>query len=256
MKFITPDWKAPVNVKALTSTRGLGVSLPPYGSLNLGDHVGDDGASVEQNRRIFCEAVQQQFVTDRKNENDGVALEGFEPQWIRQTHTTNIVNDRTQDQDSKSYDGQFTQNKGVICAVMTADCMPVFICNKQGSEIALVHAGWKGFADGIVEKAIKLFTDSADQLLVHCGPAISQENFEIGNEVKALLGGSDEYFRPNSYREGHCYADLSGLLGERMRSLGVTYTCSQHCTFAEQEQFFSYRREAVTGRMVSLLWLE
>ena len=248
MKFIKPHWNAPANVKALTSTRSFGVSNPPYDSLNLGDHVGDASDAVAQNRQIFSIAVREQFAVD-KNED-------FQPQWIRQEHSTNIVDDSTINQDKQAYDGQFTQKKGIVCTIMTADCMPVFICNQKGSEIALVHAGWRGFTDGIVEKAIGLFTDSADQLLVHCGPAISQKYFEIGNEVKDQLGGSEKYYRPNKDKEGHCYADLSGLLGERMELAGVTYTHSQHCTYAEADQFFSYRREGTTGRIASLLWLE
>lgn len=247
MKFIKPNWSAPANVKALTSTRGAGVSPPPYDSLNLGDHVGDDKERVTQNRQSFCVAVRNQF---------DVANDDFQPQWIRQEHTTNIVDDQTQDQHSKSYDGQFTKKKGVICTIMTADCMPVFICNQKGSEVALVHAGWKGFSDGIVEKAIGLFSEPADQLLVHCGPAISQQHFEIGNEVKEQLGGSERYYRPNNDKKGHCFANLSGLLGERMQALGTVYTYSQHCTFAEQEHFFSYRREGVTGRIASLIWID
>lgn len=248
MEFIKPNWNAPTNIKALTTTRLGGVSSSPYDSLNLGDHVGDEKSSVEQNRQRLCDDIRQSFQLSPEAQ--------FKPQWIRQEHTINIVDDYTNDQQTCAYDGQFTQGKGVVCTIMTADCMPVFICNKQGSEIALVHAGWRGLAEGIVEKAINLFSDQAEQLLVHCGPAISQQYFEIGHDVKQELGGAEQFYRANADRAGHYYADLYGLLGEKMHDLGIEYTHSSDCTFADQERLFSYRREGVTGRTASLIWIE
>ena len=122
--------------------------------------------------------------------------------------------------------------------------------------MAAIHAGWRGLADGIVEKAMMMFTDSTDQLLVHCGPAISQAHFEIGNEVKEQLGGASHFYRENTDRKGHCFADLTGLLGDRVNQLGAKFSHSHYCTYADDEHFFSYRRENITGRMVSLLWME
>jgi len=138
---------------------------------------------------------------------------------------------------------------------MTADCLPVFITNKKGTEVALVHAGWRGLADGIVENAIALFSSLPSDILVHCGPAISKKHFEIGAEVKQQLGGSEDYYLPNSERSGHYYCDLKGVLGERMSELGVEYTYTTDCTFEDNEKFYSYRRDGVTGRIVSMLWI-
>ncbi len=248
MELIYPHWSAPSNVRAVTSTRIGGVSVAPYHSLNVGDHVGDDSAHVSQNRQLLLEYIHRSMGL-----NDTIELT---PQWLRQEHTCNVVVDSTGDQYFMAYDGQFTQKKHVMCAIMTADCMPVFICNEAGTSVALVHAGWRGLADGIVEKTLALFSDTADQLLVHCGPAISQTHFEIGDEVREQIGGAERFYRRHLEKSDHCYADLVGLLGERVDTFGAKYTHSNHCTFADVDRFFSYRRDGVTGRMVSFLWME
>lgn len=180
------------------------------------------------------------------------------PHWLRQEHTTNILQDSGSRQQrlNQAFDGHFTRQTRVVCTVMTADCLPVFICDQKGTEIALVHAGWRGLADGIVEDALKLFSVPNEELLVHCGPAISQQNFEIGQDVKKLLGGSDEFYLVQPDKPGHFLADLAGLLGERMATKSVTFTQSGHCTYAESDRFYSYRRDGVTGRIVSLLWID
>lgn len=247
LEFIYPQWAAPKNIKALTTTRIGGVSPAPYASLNVGDHVGDAAEHVEQNRKRLT---------------DQLGLDISQPQWLKQEHTTNIVIGCDTELDTKknlnacAYDGHFTNQKNVICTIMTADCLPVFICNKQGTEVALVHAGWRGLADGIVEKTIKLFNTPSSELLVYCGPAISKQYFEIGIEVKERIGGSERFYTPQVDKAGHFLADLSGLLDERLQVFGVTYTDSGMCTYADVERFFSYRRDGVTGRMVSLLWIE
>ena len=248
MEFICPNWNAPKNVHALTSTRVGGVSVAPYGSLNVGDHVGDQLEHVSLNRKLLMEAIHDSVELSS-------TVELTPPQWLRQEHTCNVVLDSTTDQHNVAYDGQFTQQKNVICTIMTADCMPVFICNESGTSVALVHAGWRGLADGIVEKTMQLFSDTPDRLLVHCGPAISQAHFEIGNEVREQIGGSERFYRAHKEKPGHCYADLIGLLGERVSAFGAKYTHSTYCTFTDAERFFSYRRDGVTGRMVSFLWM-
>ena len=271
LEFVYPTWKAPKNIKALTTTRKGGVSLAPYSGLNVGEHVGDELKYVEQNRTLVTDFIKHQYAENKAFENKGSVnkssainsiklltpeLPKLEPHWLRQEHTTKIVTDSNKNDLTQAYDGQFSQQKSVVCAIMTADCMPVFICNSLGTEIALVHAGWRGFADGIVEKAMNMFQGSEDQLLVHCGPAISQRHFEIGDEVRQQLGGSDCFFRDNINKKGHCFADLVGLLGERVSARGAQFTHSGYCTYADRDQFFSYRRENMTGRMVSLLWME
>ena len=254
MEFIKPQWTAPKHIKALTSTRMGGVSLPPYAGLNLGEHVGDQPNRVAENRRLLTELIQRDCAKD-SNADD---VNTIQPNWLRQEHTTNILQDSDSHQQhfNQAFDGHYTCQPGMVCTIMTADCLPVFICDQKGTEIALVHAGWRGLADGIVESALELFATPKDELLVHCGPAISQQNFEIGPEVKEALGGSDRFYQTQPNKAGHFLADLTGLLGERMAAEGVMFTQSGHCTYADRDKFFSYRRDGVTGRIVSLLWID
>ena len=254
MELIKPQWAAPDHIKAFTSTRIGGVSLPPYEGLNLGDHVGDQVEQVAENRRLLIEFIQRDCARDT-NVKD---ISAIKPNWLRQEHTTKILldADSRQQRFNQAFDGHYTSQLGVVCTIMTADCLPVFICDQQGTEVALMHAGWRGLAAGIVENALELFAAPNDELLVHCGPSISQQNFEIGYEVKQALGGSDKFYQPQPNKAGHFLADLTGLLEERMVAEGVMFTQSGHCTFAESDKFFSYRREGVTGRIVSLLWID
>ena len=250
LQFIEPSWDAPNNVRALTTTRLGGVSLPPFDSLNLGEHVGDDKVHVIQNRQLLGSSLEKIF-----NIPEGT----FHPIWLRQEHTCEIAQDKHLDSEEihvRPFDGMFTQRKNVVCTIMTADCLPVFICNQEGSEISLVHAGWRGLADGIVEKAINSFSVPAENLLVHCGPAISQSNFEIGSEVKQQLGGSERCYQKSESKPNHYFADLYGLLKDKVEIMGASYSQSDYCTYADKDLFYSYRREGATGRMVSLLWLE
>jgi len=245
IEFITPEWSAPEHIKAFTSTRKGGLSAKPYSGLNVGDHVGDEQSVVNQNRALLSQSAGERFSSS------------VDPIWLRQEHTTDIASDNCLlDVDKQAFDGFFTEQKRQVCTVMTADCLPVFICDRQGTQVSLVHAGWRGLADGIVEKALSLFSQASSELLVHCGPAISQKHFEVGSEVKEQLGGSGCFYAPNLEREGHYFCDLKGILGERMSKLGVEYTCTHDCTYQNSEQFYSYRREGVTGRMVSLLWID
>lgn len=245
-KFIFPEWLAPPNVKALTSTRVGGFSQSPYQGLNVGDHVGDDMVLVNQNRQALCQQVSEEF-----------ASKMIKPKWLRQEHTVNIADQTCIDQlDKQAFDGFLTSQSGEVCAVMTADCLPVFISDRSGTQVALVHAGWRGLADGIVESAIARFAAPPNDLLVHCGPAISQANFEVGDDVKKVLGGSERFYLLNSARKGHYFCDLKGILGERLSRFGVEYSYSQACTYENSELFYSYRRDGVTGRMVSMLWIE
>lgn len=236
LQTIVPDWSAPSHVNAFSSKRLGGVSQLPFSTLNLGLHVGDDPQCVEKNR--------QRLTNELDLPND--------PIWLNQQHTTLIQTDQ-EFFDDKPCDGIYTRQSGLVCAVMTADCMPVLITNKQGSEVAAVHAGWRGMAGGIIEKAIALFDAEPKDLLVWAGPTISKGHFEIGSEVKAELGGSDCFYTENQEREGHYFCDLYGLAGERVRSLGSAYTDCKQCTYASQD-YFSYRRDGQTGRMASLIW--
>ena len=237
LKAVKPDWLAPSHVQAFSTTRKGGCSLPPFDALNLGDHVGDSSESVAENRGFL---------------SSGLNIPS-EPVWLNQQHTTIIQKDQKK-YNGEPCDGIYTNQSSVVCAVMTADCMPVLISNKQGSEVAAVHAGWRGLAGGIIEKAISLFESKAKDLLVWAGPTISQQNFEIGLEVKIELGGSERFYEKNPDKAGHYFCDLYGLAGERVTALGASYTYSKQCTYADKKDYFSYRRDGKTGRMASLIW--
>lgn len=237
LKIEVADWSAPSNVKAFSTTRLGGVSSKPYDALNLGQHVGDIPQDVDQNRRLIV---------------DDLGLP-TEPHWLKQEHTIAIQTDQ-QNFAGLPCDGMYTRKKGQVCAVMTADCMPLLMTDKNGSEVAAIHAGWRGMADGIIEQAVSLFVANPQDLLVWAGPTISQPNFEIGAEVKAALGGSDQYYIENQQRSGHYFCDLYGLAGERVNALGASYSRSDACTYADESDYFSYRRDGKTGRMATVIW--
>lgn len=237
--FVMPQWSAPSQVKAVTSTRRGGFSVQPFNGLNLAQHVDDQAESVIQNRQLLANELALPTTV----------------RWLNQQHTTFIETDDKR-YHNEPCDGGFSRRPDTVCVVMTADCMPVFITDRQGSEVAVIHAGWRGLADGIVERAINLFQAPAEQLLAWAGPTISQANFEIGAEVKLALGGADRHYLPNRSKPKHYFADLYALAGERLANLGVTYGHSDACTYRDADDYFSYRRDGVTGRMASLIWLD
>lgn len=242
----TPEWLVPKHVKALTTTRLGGVSAAPYGSLNLGDHVQDNSDDVAENRRRLVD--EQALPT--------------QPVWLRQIHST-LVHDIGSDENSTAEstaalvgDGSTTSQAGVVCAVLTADCLPLFLTDTAGQKVAIVHAGWRGMADGIIEVAISAFNTEADNIVAWAGPCIGAEHFEIGPEVRSALGGSDLAYR-ESANQGKLLANLYALAGERLAALGVSnYRHSSACTFRDNDKYFSYRRDGQCGRMASLIWLE
>ena len=237
MQTIKPDWSAPKHVQAFATTRIGGFSHSPFHSLNLALHVGDDPQSVAQNR---------QLMVDEFNLPN-------EPKWLNQQHTTNVKTDE-KNFNELPYDGIYTRKKQQVCVVMTADCMPLLMTDKNFTEVSAVHAGWRGMANGIIEKTMSLFAADPSDLLVWAGPTISQPNFEIGPEVKTALGGSDYYYKENLQRLNHYYCDLYGLASERVKQAGASYTQSNACTYANENEYFSYRRDGETGRMASFIW--
>ena len=234
---IQAKWSAPRNVVAFTTTRYRGVSKPPFGSFNLGDHVGDDIAAVQSNRLSLA--------TDC-----GLPAE---PCWLTQTHSTKVQTINANLPGTVA-DGAVTDIAGIVCAVLTADCLPLFLSNNNGTRVAVVHAGWQGLADGIIEQGVMAMGGSVEQLHAWAGPTIGVNHFEIGNEVRAQLGGSDLAYR-NSPNAGKCFANLYQLARERLQAVGVNnYTHSENCTFADADQFFSHRRDQTTGRMASIIY--
>ena len=237
---IVAQWEAPKNIVAFTTTRANGQSKPPFDSLNLGDHVGDDNAHVQQNRASL--------ISD-------YGLPG-EPRWLSQTHST-IVRHLDEGADCVDpADGAISNIAGVVCVVLTADCLPLFLCNDAGTKVGVIHAGWQGLANGIVEQGVLAMGEAGDQLHAWAGPTISNKHFEIGNQVREQLGGSSLAYR-DSANTGKCFADLYQLVRERLQAVGVKkYTHSQHCTFADSKQFFSHRRGRTTGRMASIIYIK
>lgn len=237
--WIVPDWPAPPGVRALVTTRAGGVSAGPYASFNLATHVGDDPAAVTENRRRLR-----------------AHLPG-EPLWLAQVHGSGVV--RAEDAvDCAEADAAFTRRAGRVCAVLTADCLPVLLCNDVGTVVCAAHAGWRGLAGGVLEAALRAMGEPPERLLAWLGPAIGPRAFEVGAEVReAFLAHAPEAtaaFAPRS--NGKWLADLYRLAEQRLNAAGVARVLGGgHCTFSEAERFYSFRREKTTGRMASLIWM-
>ncbi len=241
LQYITPTWPAPPNVRALTTTRIGGVSRGPYESLNLGDHVGDDPEAVQRNRARLREILNLPA----------------EPLWLKQVHGTHVV-DAASAPPGATADGAYTDKPGIVLAVLTADCLPVFLCDRAGAKIALLHAGWRGLASGVIEAGVAKLGAPAAELLAWLGPAIGPVSYEVGEEVRAVFCSHDTAaavaFRSSG--PGRWWADIYELARQRLRDCGVRAIFGgEHCTLREQDRFFSYRRDGQCGRMASLLWL-
>lgn len=240
--LIVPDWPAPARVRAASTTRQGGVSAPPYDRLNLADHVGDDPAFVAENRRRLMAAV-------------GYPIE---PAWLEQVHGNRVVAAEACCEPIAA-DVAWTRKPGQPCVVMTADCLPVLLCDRAGMVVASAHAGWRGLAGGVISAAVGSMDAQPAELLAWLGPAIGPGSFEVGEEVRAaflgLDGGNAGCFRPSP--AGRWLADLYELARRQLRNLGVKGVYGgSWCTFTEPERFFSYRRENRTGRMATFIWLE
>lgn len=227
--FIVPDWPAPPNVKALVTTRAFG---------NLADHVGDEKSAVAARRAEL-----------RRH------LPG-EPLWLTQVHGRCCVDAATAGQGIEA-DASFTRSPGIVCAVLTADCLPILICDQAGTAAAAIHAGWRGLAGGVVEATVAALHRPPEQMLAWLGPAIGPNAFEVGEEVRQAFladdAGAGAAFVAKS--DGKWLCDLYALTRRRFGRLGVMrVTGGGRCTFGEQAEFFSYRRERETGRMASLIW--
>lgn len=241
LEWISPDWPAPANVRAISTTRRGGVSAAPYDSLNLGDHVGDNPQDVAANRQIVVEQL-------------GLPAT---PCWLQQVHGTRVV--RADECRGAEADGAFTDTAGVVCAVMTADCLPILLCDRAGERVAALHAGWRGLVGGVVESGVGAMAREGDELLAWLGPAIGPARFEVGEEVRTAFLAHHENavsaFRPSP--GGRWLADLYELARQRLTGCGVQeITGGGFCTYDEKERFFSYRREPVTGRSATLIWRE
>ena len=237
--WITPDWPAPRNVRALFTTRTGGMSSGPYASLNLGDHVGDDPAAVKQNRALLRSILPG------------------EPRWLKQVHGTLPVCADDYDCATGS-DAAFSQRPDTVCAVLTADCLPVFLCDATGSTVGIAHAGWRGLAAGVIERTIAEMGGESSRIMAWLGPAIGPAHFEVGEEVRQAFIEHDGKSAPafTARDNGKWSADIFLLAQQRLTEAGVTEVYGGGvCTFSDPARFFSYRRDGSTGRMAGLIWL-
>jgi polyphenol oxidase len=256
INWVEPEWPAPAGVRAVSTFRGGGVSVAPYASLNLGGHVGDLPEAVAENRRRLKAAA-------------GLPAD---PVWLAQVHGTRVV-----DLDAAggpqgagdlagsapgslgSADACFARQPGRVCAILTADCLPILFAADSGDLVAAAHAGWRGLAGGVIEATVKALLVAPDKLMAWLGPAIGPRHFEVGPEVQeALLAGdpgADSAFTANA--RGRFMADLSALARRRLAALGVgrVYGGGQ-CTYADANRYFSHRRDGMTGRQATLIWLD
>lgn len=238
--WIPADWPAPGNVIAGTTLRTGGVSHGEFESLNLAAHVGDDPEFVAENRRRFRIAC---------------ALPN-EPLWLRQTHGT-VVLSPDAGPTRPDADAIVAAAAGLVCVILTADCLPVLLTSDDGHEVAAAHAGWRGLCAGILEKTVAAMSASPGRILAWLGPAIAPPAFEVGAEVRRQFvkreKAAEEFFSPNA--GGRWQADLYGLAAQRLRSCGVIQISGGgYCTYTDQQRFFSYRRDGPCGRMASFIF--
>lgn len=243
LSFIQPNWPAPAHVKALQTTRIGGVSMAPYASLNLGAHVGDDPIAVAKNRQLLSPYLPS------------------EPVWVNQVHGVEVI-DAAASTCLQNADASFTTKPNVVCVTMTADCLPVLLCDKKGTVVAAVHAGWRGLCDGVIEAAIQKMQVPPTDILVWLGPAIGPNAFEVGDDVREQFMAKDAQaimaFKPLADK---WLCNMYAIAKQRLLAVGVTKIYgaevnAEFCTYTDTARFFSFRRDNVTGRMASLIWLE
>lgn len=239
--FLMADWPAPERIRALTTTRAGGVSQGNYQSMNLADHVDDDIERVKENRQRLC----QQFKI-------------AQPVWLKQVHGVNVVNASTARQHAEA-DAIVSNYAGEICAVMTADCLPLLFCNQSATKVAAAHAGWRGLANGVIEATVEAMQEKTQDLMVWLGPAIGPDCFEVGKDVLDAFVSHDKQASKafKQQDDSHYLADIYQLARQRLNRLGIDQVFGGGlCTYSDEERFYSFRRNPVTGRMASLIWIE
>lgn len=246
--FIRPDWPAPANILAMTTLRSGGESLPPYESFNLASHVGDGDLAVLANRARLSRLLPP----------------GTQVQWLTQVHGADVVDAAAAAADTVA-DASWTRSPACACAVLTADCLPVLFCSREGDAVAAAHAGWRGLLDGVLENTVAAMGLEPRRIMAWLGPAIGPAAFEVGAEVRAAFldaarvvqrAQTEACFVPSAARPGHYLADLYALARLRLAALGPDGVFGGgFCTLTEQDRYFSYRRDGHTGRMASLILL-
>lgn len=257
-RWIRPEWPAPVHVQAVMTDRHGGVSSAPWQSMNLGDHVGDDAVSVAANRALLAHALRRR------------------PVFMQQVHGTQVLPLDAYTPDGTAADACLTQQTGIACTIMVADCLPVLVCDAEGRTVAAAHAGWRGLAGshgvGVLENLITALCSPSvgrSDLLVWLGPCIGPDVFEVGLEVWTAFCASDvdaaAFFVPVPEVSHQWRADLAGLARWRLGKMGVTRIFGntsqpEWCTVSQPSRFFSHRRDSrvlgQTGRMAACIWLE
>jgi YfiH family protein len=240
-EFIIPNWPAPEHIRAIQTTRNGGISLGQFSSLNLSNNVGDIEEHVKDNYKKLLNFLPS------------------DPFWLNQIHS-----DKSEEIPSKKVlncDASYTYNKKTVCAVRTADCLPIFLTNLDGSFVALIHAGWKGLLNGVIEKTIDKI-NSSSEIIVWLGPCIGQESFEVGNDVYDMFRNKDSNTKKAfKLLKNRYYLDLAIAARLKLNYLNVKNISGagiteDFCTFKDQKNFFSFRRDGKTGRMASLLWID
>ncbi|MBI4291533.1 MAG: peptidoglycan editing factor PgeF [Betaproteobacteria bacterium] len=238
--WIAPEWPAPAQVRGVITTRAGGASRGAFESFNLGANVGDDALAVAQNRRELRRYLPA------------------EPLWMRQVHGVRVIDAESAAAETEA-DGAVTRTAGRVLAVLTADCLPVLLCDEAGTVAGIAHAGWRGLAAGVIEAVVAAMRVPPERVLAYIGPGIGAAAYEVGPEVReAFLAQGAEAAQAFTAREGgRFFADLALLARQRLRCVGVARVhAGAHCTYAEEKKFFSFRRDGATGRMASLIWLE
>jgi purine-nucleoside/S-methyl-5'-thioadenosine phosphorylase / adenosine deaminase len=239
--LIYPDWPAPENIKAISTTKIGGFSLSPYDGLNLADHVGDNPATVNKNRAYL-------------NELAGLPES---PRWLTQIHETRIINSRNW-QANVQADAMISNSVNHVCTIMTADCLPILLCSQRGNAVAAIHAGWRGLAAGIIENTINKLDCSPQDIIAWFGPAIGSSQFEVATDVHQLFT-HDYPIAEQAFQQtdsSHYLANIYLLAKQRLNKLGVTAIYGgDYCTVTNDQFFFSYRRDGITGRMASMIWI-
>jgi len=241
-EWIIPDWNAPLHVKAFVTTRHGGVSTGAYASMNLGTRSGDDPTHVARNRRIVRDLLPST------------------PRWMAQTHGGAVADlDRMGAAQVAEADAAVLGSRGPVGVVLTADCMPLFICDTGGKKAGVIHAGWRGMSGGVIENAVRALGATPAEVIAWMGPTIGPTAFEVGPEVREAFLASDpeahSAFEPRT--AGKYMADLYALARRRLARAGVAKVFGGgFCTFRDQERFFSYRREKLSGRMGAFIWME
>jgi YfiH family protein len=237
--WLIPDWPAPAQIKSCVTTRSGGVSLAPFDRFNLGDHVDDNPQAVASNRLHLTSSLNVQAA------------------WLRQVH--GVVVAQADPSSVVEADASWTSSAGVACTIMTADCLPVLFCNREGTRVAAAHAGWRGLAAGVLEATADSLLVAADEIMVWLGPAIGQPSFEVGPEVREAFVSSHPETAAAfvaSSNADRFMADIYALARLRLAAHGVTAVYGGGLDTVTDPRFFSYRRSARTGRFASLIWLD